>query len=114
MVRRAKQQVAETSGATSGGRVAAYLRGEAEAGPAPEKVLERLLSPAARPQEPQAAQPAGPIASADELKLAALAKPLAPVPAPAAPPPPAPASDQAKPADLSKADEKLSSLLGKR
>ena len=99
----------ETSGAQSGARVAAYLRGnEAEASAAPpgNKVLERLAAPSVViPVNPSPAAPAGP--KVDDQKLAALAqpveaKPAAPASAPAAPP-----------VDLAKADEKLSSLLGK-
>src|SRR3954462_1054416 len=40
VVQKAKRAAAQTSGATSGARVAAYLRGEAEVKPAPEKILE--------------------------------------------------------------------------
>jgi len=55
--------------------------------------------------------PAAPVAAPklDEKKLEAMAKVTAPAPAPAKPAP----SPETKPADLSKADEKLSSLLGK-
>jgi hypothetical protein len=45
----------------------------------------------------------------DEKKLEAMAKVAAPVPTPAKPTP----LPEVKPVDLSKADEKLSSLLGK-
>src|SRR3989441_6419212 len=41
VVQTARQAAAETSGATSGARVAAYLRGEAEEKPATDKILER-------------------------------------------------------------------------
>src|SRR5580658_6564857 len=42
VVRKAKEAMSSTSGATSGSRVAAYLRGDAEAAPAQDKLLERL------------------------------------------------------------------------
>src|SRR2546430_3375093 len=42
VVHNARQAEAETSGAVSGARVAAYLRGEAEAKAAPDRILERL------------------------------------------------------------------------
>lgn len=113
VVRKAKQLAADTSGATSGGRVAAYLRGEAEAAPAADKVLERLTASAPVQAEPAVSKPAEPAATADEQKLAALTKPAAPAPPPAAAPTPAPASE-AKPVDLNKANEKLSGLLGKK
>jgi hypothetical protein len=105
VVRKAKESMAETSGATSGSRVAAYLRGDAEAAPAGDKLLERLtVSNAPKPEEPVPATVA-PQQKIDQTKLASLAKPTeAPAPAPA----PKPA-----PVDLKQANEKLSSLLGK-
>jgi ABC-2 type transport system ATP-binding protein len=106
VVQKAKLAAQETSGAQSGARVAAYLRAGAEDRPAGEKVLEKLSlpQPAAQPDAPPA--PAAP--KMDEKKLAAMAKVAAPAPSPAKPAP----VPEAKPADLSKADEKLSSLLG--
>jgi ABC-2 type transport system ATP-binding protein len=95
----------ETSGAQSGARVAEYLRGGAAEKPATEKILEKLSLPEARPAPVEALTPAGP--AADEKKLEELTKASGPAAAPAKP-----ASPAAKPADLSKADEKLSSLLG--
>src|SRR5881296_3594741 len=47
VVQTARQAAAETSGATSGARVAAYLRGEAEEKPATDRILERLAAPQA-------------------------------------------------------------------
>src|SRR5881296_287387 len=47
VVQKARQSAAETSGATSGARVAAYLRGEAEEKPATDRILERLAAPQA-------------------------------------------------------------------
>ncbi len=96
----------ETSGAQSGARVAAYLRGNAETGQTADRVLERLTVSTAAAETPAAIQPAAP--SANEQKLEALTKLSEPSPqaaAPAVPP------DEKK-VDLSKADEKLSSLLG--
>jgi ABC-2 type transport system ATP-binding protein len=106
VVRKAKESMAETSGATSGSRVAAYLRGDAEAAPAGDKLLERLtMGNAPKSEEPAPA--AAPKQEIDQAKLASLAKPVeTPVPAPS--PMPAPA-----PADLKQANEKLSALLGK-
>ena len=105
VVRKARERSAATSGATSGSRVAPYLRGGAEAAAPSERVLERLTLPVA----PQPAEPvvvAKPLETIDETKLQALAQPAASSPAPAVVPEPAP------PADLKKANEKLSSLLG--
>jgi ABC-2 type transport system ATP-binding protein len=104
VVRKARA-AAETSGATSGARVAAYLRGNADEKPAPEKVLERLGLPQAAPTPvtPQAQ----PVSSVNEKKLEALTRAAEPMPAPAQ------TAGEEKPVDLSKADEKLSSLLGK-
>ncbi|HUD49048.1 MAG TPA: ABC transporter ATP-binding protein [Candidatus Baltobacteraceae bacterium] len=104
VVRKARENLSENSGVTSGSHVAAYLRGEAESVPNKDKLLERLTLPAA----PTPAQPAPPTEAApkiDQAKLASLARAAEPEPAPAKPAP-TPA------ADLKKADEKLSSLLG--
>ncbi len=107
VVARAKQADAQTSGAQSGGQVAAYLRGEAEAKPATDKVLDRLTAPATReeasPVEPKQPEPAG-----NRARLDALTKATETAPLPAKPEP-APAT--APSVDLSKANEKLSSLL---
>jgi len=99
----------ETSGAQSGARVAEYLRGGVEAKPATEKVLERLTLPQVVPTVPEIkpAVSAGP--KVDDKKLEALTQASQPTPQPVKPTPVA----EAKPVDLSKADEKLSSLLGK-
>jgi ABC-2 type transport system ATP-binding protein len=106
VVAKAKQAAAETSGAQSGARVAAYLRGDAEAKPAAEKVLERLTVAQAAPA---AAVPVEAVKPAvDERKLEAMTKLAEPSPAPSQP-----ATPEAKPEDLSKADEKLAALLGK-
>jgi len=107
VVAKAKQAAAETSGAQSGARVAAYLRGDAETKPTAEKVLERLTLPQAAPA---AAAPVEAVPPAvDEKKLEAMTKVAEPSPAPSQP-----ASAEAKPEDLSKADEKLAALLGKK
>ena len=110
IVQRARQAAAETSGAVSGARVAAYLRGDAETGSAKEKILERLALP-----QPEAPQPAAPSVSSavNEQKLDALTRPSEAEPAPSSGPAPAAKQDaKTEPADLAKADEKLSSLLG--
>ncbi|HUA38832.1 MAG TPA: ABC transporter ATP-binding protein [Candidatus Sulfopaludibacter sp.] len=108
VVQRARQAAAETSGAISGARVAAYLRaGIQEQPPAAEKILERLALPeTAPPAAPP--QPVSPAASAvNEQKLETLTKAAAPAISPVKP-----VAAGEEPADLSKADEKLSSLLG--
>ena len=110
VVRKARQAASETSGAVSGARVAEYLRGGAEEKSSTEKILERLALPeAARPATAsQPALQAGP--KTDEKKLEALTK----VAGAASPPAKlAPLAEQEQPVDLSKADEKLSSLLEK-
>jgi ABC-2 type transport system ATP-binding protein len=107
VVQKARQAAAETSGATSGARVAAYLRGDVEAKPATEKVLERLTAPQVEPAAPAPVQSPGP--SVSDKKLEELTKAAEPAPASK----PAPAGEEKK-ADLAKADEKLSSLLGKQ
>ncbi len=108
VVARAREAAKETSGALSGHRVAAYLRGETPAPAASGKVLERLTAP---PSAPVPARAPEPVETVDSRKLAALAQP-APSTPPVAPASPAPSGAQA-PADLEKANEKLSSLLGK-
>ena len=106
VVEKAKQAAQETSGAQSGARVAAYLRGDAEAKPTTDKVLEKLTLPQTAPPVPVPAVELKP--AVDEKKLESLTK--GEPPPPASKPPPA---TQEKPVDLSQADEKLSSLLGK-
>lgn len=106
VVEKAKRAAAETSGAQSGARVAAYLRGDAEAKPSAEKVLEKLTLPQATTPVPAKSAEAAP--TINEQKLEQLTK-SEPAPAPAKPATSAPE----QPADLSKADEKLSSLLNK-
>ncbi|MEY4387993.1 MAG: hypothetical protein RLY20_3276 [Verrucomicrobiota bacterium] len=102
---------AETSGAQSGARVAEYLRAGGEEKPATDKLLERLTLPTAA-QKVEEAKPVAAAAAVSDSKLAELTKtkPVEPAPAPATP------ATEAKPAapaqDLSKANEKLSSLLG--
>jgi ABC-2 type transport system ATP-binding protein len=96
----------ETSGAQSGARVAEYLRGGIQEKPATEKVLEKLSLPLAA-QTSGATKVSAPITAPkmDEKKLESLAQA-------SQPPPPAISAPEKKPVDLSKADEKLSSLLG--
>ena len=108
VVQKARRAAAETSGAVSGARVAAYLRAGADERPPAEKILERLAlpqaaQPVARPKPP----PPAVAPAVDIQKLDALTKTTTPAPAK-----PTPAPEQ-KAADLSKADEKLASLLQK-
>ena len=108
VVRKARESAAETSGATSGSQVAPYLRGEGGAVSPTDKVLERLTAPAPKPAASEPAAPAKPVAKVDEARLQSLTQTTPPPPAPKAPEPAA-----AAPVDLGKANEKLSSLLGK-
>jgi hypothetical protein len=110
VVQNARQAAAETSGAMSGARVAAYLRGEAEAKPAPDRILDRLTAPQAAVPAPAPATPSALTVRAE--KLAALTKPVEPAaPAPATTPAPTrPMSAEA----LRKADEKLAGLVKKQ
>lgn len=104
VVDRAKRSES-TSGATSGARVAAYLRGDADQPAIADRMLERLSLPQTAAPAPNAAAPAP--APIDEAKLSALAQGRADVPAEpnvATPPP----------AELEQANEKLSGLLGDR
>ncbi len=105
VVQKARANAAETSGATSGHQVAAYLRGQTDQRPTADKVLERLTLPSAAP-EPKVLEAAqGP--KVDERKLRSLTRPAEP-----AAPTPKP-SEPAKPVDLSKANEKLKGLTEK-
>jgi len=95
----------ETSGAQSGARVAAYLRGPDSAQPAPDKVLEKLSLPAAAapsiaptPSAPAAAKPTVNEAQLANLVTPALAAtPVIPAPSDAAK---TEAKPEAKPVDL--------------
>jgi ABC-2 type transport system ATP-binding protein len=109
VVQKARQAAAETSGAQSGASVAAYLRGETGGKPGSDKILERLAvrQPAAAPTAP-VAQPSSPV---DEGKLAALARPSE---APASAAATDAAARGAGEEELRQANEKLSSLLGRK
>jgi ABC-2 type transport system ATP-binding protein len=106
VVHRARRAATETSGAMSGARVAAYLRGDAEEGRAGDKILERLT--AAPPAQTPAAPAPKPEELVDERKLAALSKPNEPGPEGSKK-----VEEPNKAAELEKANEKLASLLGK-
>ena len=106
VVQSARQAAAETSGAMSGARVAAYLRGEAEEKPASDKILERLAAPQGAAPEPAPVR--SPVETVDEQKLEALAKAAEPLPS-VAPVAAKPVSEE----ELRQADEKLASLLKK-
>lgn len=108
VVRNARQAAAETSGAMSGANVAAYLRGDGGEKPAPDKILERLAAPTPVKAAPEPAP--APVEAVDQQRLAALARPTEP----AVPAQPAPAAAPQPAVDLEKANEKLSSLLGKK
>lgn len=107
VVKRAREAAKETSGATSGHRVAAYLRGDGEesAADATAKVLERLTASKVK-ETPTPAPIEADKPQVDASKLSALGRNETPKPA-------APAPVEAKPAvDRAKANEKLSGLLG--
>lgn len=109
VVRKARSSDKETSGATSGGNVAEYLRsggGSAKK----DRILERLSSskPAEQPTEPAPVQKEMKEEISKRLQtLLSKTEPAAPAPKPAAP-----AAENKK--DMSKANEKLSGLLGKK
>ncbi len=112
VVQKARRAASETSGATSGARVAAYLRAGDDGRPPAEKILERLALPqvAQSVVPPKPPAPVAPAPKVDDKRLETLTKAAEPSPAPDKPKPAA----EEKPVDLSKADEKLSSLLGKK
>jgi len=108
IVNQARASEADTSGATSGSQVAEFLRGDGPVKSAAERKLERLSAPAAAPEvAPKLQQEAAP--KVDEKKLAALADTK---PEPSEIKPIDQAAEEEKKADLSKANEKLSGLLG--
>jgi len=113
VVRKARQAAADTSGATSGATVAAYLRGEAGQKPSGDRILERLAAqPAAAVVEPVSA-PAR--AAVNESKLDQLSRPSEPAPAPSGAQADATKTEPARPGprkdELDKANQKLASLL---
>ncbi len=118
VVERARSQ-AETSGATSGNQMAEFIAGGADSTASQsERVLDRLTRPAATPAP--AVKVKEPAPTMDQARLAALTRqPVSPA-APAGAETPAPsdslptATPTAAPVDLSKANEKLSGLLGGR
>jgi len=110
VVKNARQAAAETSGAMSGARVAAYLRGEAGAKPAPDKILERLAAPQPAAEEP--APVLEPAIKVDQQKLEALTKAAEPVSKPASAAPATTGTVNKE--ELRKADEKLASLVKKQ
>lgn len=110
VVTKAREQDASTSGATSGNRVAEYLRaGAADPSTNQKRLLERLTRNEAVPEP--AAVPVVNVSDVQSLqnqKLEQLTRQEEPPPAPSAPPP-----EQVKKADLEKANEKLSALTNK-
>lgn len=110
VVNKARAQDETTSGATSGNRVAEYLRGGVEEPAAKrDRVLDRLTHAESKP-EPVATPvvTVTDVSSLQNKKLEGLTKQEeAPAPAPLA-------ASEAKKADLEKANEKLSSLLNKK
>ncbi|MBO7106952.1 MAG: ABC transporter ATP-binding protein [Verrucomicrobia bacterium] len=109
VVRKARSSDKETSGATSGGNVAEYLR-SGGGSVKKDRILERLSSskPAEQPTEPAPVQKETKEEISKRLQtLLSKTEPAAPAPKPAAP-----AAENKK--DMSKANEKLSGLLGKK
>ena len=102
IVEQARQKESETSGVTSGHRVAEYLRGDA-AGDRADRVLDHLTRATDEPALGQAPGVTKPTETVDVDKLAGLAKAE-----------PAPQADVApkKGENLDKANEKLGGLLG--
>ena len=108
VVKKARTAAAETSGATSGARVAAYLRGDVQGEAATDKILERLAAPTPPTTAPAAAPT--PKETVDQQKLDALTQQAAPAPKAATPEKVKPTAEPS----LDQANEKLSSLLGKK
>ena len=110
VVNKARAEEAETSGATSGNRVAEYLRAGAEtADTRKAKLLDRLTqAEAAAPAAPALVVQVTDVESFQNKRLEQLTR-NEPVPTPAPAPPPS----EAKKAELEKANEKLSALVNK-
>jgi ABC-2 type transport system ATP-binding protein len=111
VVRKARESAAETAGATSQNVIAEYLRGGATTRPSSDKILERFT----RPKEaPPASEEEAETKTATDLNVAKLealtqaTEPIKSTPAPAA------GTSSTSQVDLSKANEKLSGLLGKK
>jgi ABC-2 type transport system ATP-binding protein len=111
VVQRARAAEAQTSGATSGGRVARYLQGEEEKGAPADRLLEQLARPTPVPATPTATPPSQPEVNDEQLAR------LTHQPAASALPPSESAEarpgPKVSPEELAKANEKLASLLGK-
>ena len=110
VVNKARAAEAETSGATSGNRVAEYLRAGAEtADTRKAKLLDRLTQ--AEAPAPGTAAPAVQVTDVESFQNKRLEQLTRnePVPTPAPAPPPS----EAKKAELEKANEKLSALVNK-
>jgi len=110
VVERARAAAAETSGVTSGHRIAEYLRAEVEAKPIADKILERLALPQTQQTPPIPVAPTQAPETVAEQKLEAYTKTAEPA-QPQTQPAPQPQKEQV---DLAKADEKLAGLLGKQ
>ena len=108
VVNKARESETDTSGATSGSNVAEFLRGEGPVKSTAERKLERLAAPTDQPEvvseSEKVSEP-----RVDEKKLAALSesKPKLAQPAPIDK-----TTEKMKKVNLSKANEKLSGLLG--
>lgn len=111
VVEKARAQ-GDTSGATSGNKVAQFIRGgSAEAGGSQaDSVLERLSKPASAPAGAGAEATAPAVPAINVARLESLSHPAASQPV--VPEVPASAEPEAKPVDLAKANDKLSGLLG--
>ncbi|MBR5690713.1 MAG: ABC transporter ATP-binding protein, partial [Verrucomicrobia bacterium] len=110
VVRKARSSAKETSGATSGGNVAEYLRSGSGEPAKKDRILERLSSskPTVEPAEPAPVQKETKEEISKRLQtLLNKTEPAAPAQKPAAP-----IVENKK--DMSKANEKLSGLLGKK
>jgi ABC-2 type transport system ATP-binding protein len=112
VVNKARAAEAETSGATSGNKVAAYLREGTQGERVPrDRMLERLTKTEAQ-NVAEAAAPKVTVTDAEELQQKKLEELARPEETPPPGPPPVVVQEQKK-AELEKANEKLSGLLNK-
>ncbi len=110
VVQRARASETQTSGATSGGRVAAYLQGEER--PAGDELLQRLAAASPAPKEPVATSAPPPQPAVDEDRLRELTEKKPPAPSPTEPRAASGEADAPSPEEIRRANDKLSSLLG--
>lgn len=109
VVQRARASEAETSGAVAGGRVAAYLAGDAEGARHADRLLEKLTLPTESAAATPTVEVPGP--AVDVQRLESLTAAATSAARDVTPPPDVAAGPSAE--EIKKANDRLSTLLGK-